>query len=139
MANPIHQVTPNLTEGRGTPRLQQPGPLDPKAAQLHNLRKGAGEFETLFPSHLLKTMPTTIHKAEPAKSLGGEIMLDVASEKVADGLAKKGGIGLDDMIYETTKRRVVADTSGAVANDRPIPRETGRQFRPLGHGPPVNK
>ena len=139
MANPIHQVTPNLTEGRGIPRLQQPGPLDPKAAQLHSLRKAASEFEALFLSHLLKTMQATIHKAEPAKSLGGEIMLDVASEKLADGLAKKGGIGLGDMIFESMKRRLVADTGGAVANDRPIPRETGREFRPLGHAPPVNK
>ena len=139
MASPIHQITPNIAEGRGTPRLQQPGPLDPKAAQLHTLRKAASDFESLFLSQLLKTMQATVHKTEQSKSLGGDIMLDVASEKLAESLSKKGGIGLGDMIYETMKRRLVPDTTGAPASDRSIPRETDLQFRSLDLDPPVNK
>jgi Rod binding domain-containing protein len=123
--------------GRGTPRLRQPASLDPKAAELRSLRQAASEFEALFLSHLLKTMQATVHKTEQSKSLGGDIMLDVASEKLAESLSKQGGIGLGDMIFETMKSRVGADSGGTETSGHPIARQTQRQFHTLDGATPV--
>lgn len=131
MPDSIQPIAPNFTGGRGTPKLEQPGPPDEKTAQLNRLRKSAGDFEALFLAQLLKTMQATVHKTEQAKSLGGDVMLDVASEKLAEDLSKRGGIGLRDMILKSMEHRVT-DSKTVVPSEQPIPRVGEPQFHPLG-------
>jgi flagellar protein FlgJ len=106
---------------------------------LLKLRKAAGEFEALFLSQLLKTMQSTVHRTQQAQSMGGEIMLDVASERLADDLAKQGGVGLGDMLFRSMQRSVASTQDSIKAADRPIPRANDRSFRPLAPSAPVNK
>jgi flagellar protein FlgJ len=139
MTEPIRQVTPDFTVPHAPPRAQQPAPVETQATQLLKLRKAAGEFEALFLSQLLATMQSTVHRTEQGKSMGGEIMLDVASERLADDLAKQGGIGLGDMLYRSMQRHIPSSLDSVKAADRPIPRASDRSFRPLVPTAPVNK
>lgn len=138
MPDATQPIIPNFTGGRGTPKLEQPGPVDEKAAQLNRLRKSAGDFESLFLAQLLKTMQATVHKTEQSTSLGGDVMLDVATEKLAEDLSKRGGIGLRDMILKSMEHRIT-DPKTNVPSTQPIPRMGEPQFHALGNTSPQSK
>lgn len=135
MPNPTQPVSPNLTLTHALPRPNQPGPRDPIAASEIKLRKAASEFESIFLSHLIKTMQSTVHKTKTGESLGGEVMLDLASEKLGENLAKKGGVGLGDMIYNLLSRHLPRNPDDTKPADQPVKRQTDLQFYPLGSTP----
>ncbi|MBI5868117.1 MAG: rod-binding protein [candidate division Zixibacteria bacterium] len=139
MPDPTLPIIPNFTLTHATPRPNQPGPSDPITARDAKLRKAASEFESLFLTQLLKTMQSTINKTKVGNSFGGEVMQDVASEKFAENLARKGGVGLGDMIYNTLKRHLPTDTAELKPASQPIPRPTDIDFHPLSGAPVGDK
>jgi len=95
--------------------------------QLRKLRKATGDFEALFLSQLLKPFEKAVSSGfGRGDNLGGKIMMQVAMEKMAESLSEHGGMGLGDVLYESLKKRVVADgsahgspTRGPVAAQEP--------------------
>ena len=61
--------------------------------------KAAKEFESYFVAYLLKKMRDTVPKSglmDPGA--GGEIYTSLMDEKVAEGIAGSGGLGLSQML-----------------------------------------
>ncbi len=117
----IHPIAPDLTHPQGTPRLDQPQPADSHEAEIQRLRKASGDFESLFLAQLLKPMQQAVQSGSSSKSFGGGIMLDVATEKLADGIAHQGGIGLGKLIFESMQRRLMSDSAAIPEPGKPIP------------------
>ncbi len=137
---PIAQIqTAAATGERGVPRLEQPKPVDEKAARLRKLEKATSDFEAIFLGQLLKPLAKSISSTSKGSQLGGDVMLGVAMEKMADALAEKGGIGLGDLMLRNLKDRIAEDTVATVppkdmgiplGPDKIEPKELPRQGQP---------
>lgn len=78
-----------------------------KNKDVKGYEKAAKEFEAYFVAYLLKKMRDTIPKSglmDPGA--GGEIYTSLMDEKVAEGIAGSGGIGLSQLLI----RQWTADT-----------------------------
>lgn len=63
--------------------------------------KAAKEFESFFVYYLLKTMRESVPKSgllNPGP--GGDIYTSIMDEKVADGIAGNGGLGLSQLLIK---------------------------------------
>lgn len=114
-ATPITPLLPTTTINRGVPRLEQPQPVDMKAAKLHKLEKASKDFEAIFLNQLLQPLAKSVSSSSEGSQLGGEIMMEVAMEKMAETLADKGGIGLGKLLMQNLKDRIIDDTVPNVA------------------------
>lgn len=111
-----HVNSVNLVGGpqRGAPRLEQPKPVDEQAAKLRKLRKASNDFEAIFISKLLKPLAESVGSSSDGKQLGGDVMVSVAMEKMAESIAQQGGLGLGDMLYGSLKSRIEPDSTVTV-------------------------
>jgi Rod binding domain-containing protein len=141
MENPVLPVAaPSRTAPAPGTAPKSLSPPDPRATELRRLRRVAGDFESLFLAQLLQSMQRTVGHTNSGSSFGGEVMLGVAQEKMAEGLADKGGLGLGKMLYESLKDRVVPDSAstperGSEDEAKPIPlRRPESQPLPLTPG-----
>ncbi len=78
---------------------------NPKDKKLH---KACADFESLFIFQMLKTMRDTI----PAdgllgKTAGKDVYDMMMDQKVSEELAKKGGMGLQKVLFNQLSRRVL--------------------------------
>ena len=125
---------------RGTPRLEQPKPADETAARLRKLEKASSDFEAIFLTQLLKPLAKSVSSTSQGSQLGGDVMIGVAMEKMAEALADRGGIGLGDLLLESLKARIAKDpVSSAPQEDKPIPLKSD-SIRFIGlaaQGPPT--
>lgn len=81
-------------DGVGARSLQ-----DDSAAKEKKLERACSEFEALFLSHMLKSMRTTADVlGDGEEETGTGMMNEFADEQLALGLARKGGLGLADML-----------------------------------------
>jgi Rod binding domain-containing protein len=99
------------SDTRGVPRLEQPKPPDEAAAKMRKLEQATNDFEALFLAHLLKPMAKSVAKMKMSEGsqLGGDVMIEVAMEKMAESIADKGGIGLGRLLFESLQYRVAAE------------------------------
>lgn len=68
------------------------------------LKKACTEFESLFLNHILKSMRKGIVSNGPlGNSNESKIMRSMSDEALARGIAKGGGIGLADILFEQLK------------------------------------
>ena len=109
--NPISAVNSGATAAnRGVPRLEQPKPVDEAAARLRKLENATSDFEALLLTQLLKPLAKSISSTSQGSQLGGDVMVEVAMEKMAETLADKGGIGLGNMLFQNLKDRISEDS-----------------------------
>lgn len=71
----------------------------------NKLKKACTDFDSYFIYYMLKTMRSTVPKGGVFSNFNGketyEMMMD---QKVADELAKSGGIGVNKLLYDQLKR-----------------------------------
>ncbi|MEW5701245.1 MAG: hypothetical protein AB1792_03350 [Candidatus Zixiibacteriota bacterium] len=89
-------------------RLHGPTSSD---VQLRRLRRAASGFEAIFLQQLLSTMQRTIGSRSNGSGYGGDVMIGVAQEKMAESVADQGGFGLGRILFESLRRRVVPDSA----------------------------
>jgi Rod binding domain-containing protein len=139
--NPILSLqAANAAGKRGVPCLEQPKPVDETAARLRKLEKASSDFEAIFLTQLLKPLAKSVSSTSQGSQLGGDVMIGVAMEKMAEALAGQGGIGLGDLLLESLKDRLnESPVSSAPQEDKPIPlKSDGIRFIGLdGQGPPT--
>lgn len=66
-----------------------------------NVEKAAKEFESFFVYYLLKVMRDSVPKSgllDPG--IGGDIYTSMLDEKIAEGIASQGGLGLSHLLLE---------------------------------------
>ncbi len=113
----ITAITPS-SEPRFTPMHRTEGP-DKQKAELRRLRRATGDFEALFLAHMLKSMQKTVGGEKTEMDSGGDVLREVGWEKVAESMARKGGMGLGDMLYEALKGQVGGDAPDTAAAATP--------------------
>ena len=67
----------------------------------NEIEKAAKEFESFFVYYLLKVMRESIPKSGLLNpGVGGEIYTSIMDEKVAEGIANQGGLGLAHLLIK---------------------------------------
>jgi flagellar protein FlgJ len=76
-----------------------------KVEKEKKLKKACADFESLFIYHMFKTMRSTVPRSGTLNPLTGkdtyEMMMD---QKVSEELSKKGGLGLQEMLFRQMKQ-----------------------------------
>ena len=71
------------------------------ARQERKLRKACADFESIFLYQIFKSMRSTVPQSELANKMTGkdtyEMMMD---QKISEELAKKGGMGLQGVLFQ---------------------------------------
>jgi len=69
------------------------------------LRKSCADFEALFISYIFQTMRKTVpESATTTKMPGKDTYTMIMDQKLSEDLARRGGIGLQKVLYEQLKR-----------------------------------
>ncbi|MBU8910844.1 MAG: rod-binding protein [Desulfobacterales bacterium] len=87
-------------------RKEEPNQLDPKQLKINEdtLKKACADFESIFISHMLKTMRSTVPQGKN-NFPGKDIYSTLVDQKVAEDLAKRGGgLGLQEMLLRQLNR-----------------------------------
>ena len=118
--NPIGPIAPvsETPSPRPLNGADASGP-DAQKAELTRLRRATADFEGIFIAHMLKTMQGTIPKDDEELFTGGDVLQDVGWEKVAESMAHRGGLGLADMLFESLKGKVIADSTAPAPDVEP--------------------
>jgi Rod binding domain-containing protein len=138
MSDPLSAIMP-LTgptaaiDYRQTNRLQKSGTGGDQDAREIKLRKAVQDFESLFMYKLLKSMRSTVPKSDNP-GFGMETMRDITDEQLAIYLARQGGIGLGEMMYQSLKQRGEQAEDCDKGAGLPGPAATEQAAMPLNAG-----
>jgi peptidoglycan hydrolase FlgJ len=88
-----------------TPAARQPGRVALPPGEERRLRSTAHEIESIFLSHMLKTMRQASGKSGPLSGTGQRVYQEMMDEQMGRALAKAGGIGLADLLVRDVLRR----------------------------------
>ena len=86
------------------------------------LRKSCADFEAIFISYIFQTMRKTIPESQTATRMPGkDTYTMIVDHKLSEDLARRGGIGLQKVLYNQLKRPqgVVNPESGSGAENDP--------------------
>jgi peptidoglycan hydrolase FlgJ len=73
-------------------------------AKNNRLKRTCSEFESIFITYMLKSMRKTVNEfGILGKSSESEIFNSMFDEKLAQGIATSGGIGLGELLYQHLK------------------------------------
>lgn len=97
------------------------------------LRKAAEQFEAYFLQETLKAMRQTIVKSELSENASADLYEDLMDKEVAQQMARRGGVGLADMLErQLAKRQAPAEPSTEAAlKARAFPVHPTREALPL--------
>lgn len=115
-------------------RLKGEAGQDPKKA----LRAGAEQFEAYFIQEALKAMRKTVEKSDLLNSDHADMYQDLFDKEISVQIARRGGVGLADMLEREMKRRedaALPSTLDALAlhpQATPLPLERTRSPLPIG-------
>ena len=113
-----------------TPPAGRPTPATLSPAQERQLRSTAHEIESIFLSHMLKTMrEASGPNGGFLSGKGQRIYKEMMDEHMGRALAKAGGIGLADLLVRDVMRR-----RGVVEKD-PSSRAVSEPIAPTGGRP----
>ena len=80
---------------------------EPGAIREKKLRKACADFESVFIYQMLKTMRQTVPQSGLLNKMGGKDTYEMlADQKVAEELAKKGGMGLQSVLFNQLNKTV---------------------------------
>lgn len=113
-------------------------PVDPDAKlakQKEQLRGAAEMYETYFLNHMVKSMRSTVDRESGINkpNFAEKIFSEQLDGKYVDGWAKKGGIGLADMIFEQINQRIESarHRPGGPSGPLPLPQPEVKGAIPL--------
>lgn len=82
-----------------------------KAAEL---KKACADFEAIFLSQLLRTMRRTVPKSGLLDGgLAEDIYRDMLDVEIAERMARRGGMGLGDMLYRQLSKAAGVDAAAS--------------------------
>ena len=91
------------------------------------LRKSCADFEALFISYIFQTMRKTIPESQTTTKMPGkDTYTMIVDHKLSEDLARRGGIGLQKVLYNQLKRPqgVVNPESGSGVENDPATKKT---------------
>ena len=140
VVNALTQVPPDLSTNVASKleaklRAAQSATGDKQTSEL---KKVSQEFESIFIAQLLKVMRETIEESGLMDGgFGKSIYTDLFDQEVSRNMAKRGVLGLSDMLYKN-----LADENSQVSrttSDNPAPsNEAPAQSSPADSGTPID-
>ena len=95
-----------------------------------NLRRTCAEFESIFLTYLLKSRRGTIAEGGVlGNSNESQMVKSMFDENLAMGIARNGGMGLANMLYERLRDSSPDNASGKEKQTDPPPLNLGREGR----------
>ncbi len=91
------------------------------------LRKSCADFEALFISYIFQTMRKTIPESQTTTRMPGkDTYTMIVDHKLSEDLARRGGIGLQKVLYNQLKRpdEPVKPQEGSGAENDPAMKKT---------------
>ncbi|WP_051822279.1 peptidoglycan DD-metalloendopeptidase family protein [Desulfonatronum thiodismutans] len=85
------------------------------------LREASQDFEAMFLHQLIKQMRATVPHHDPLRGKGEEFWQSHFDMEMASVLARSGGIGLGDMIFEQLRQTQVQATKDSDPMGKPMP------------------
>jgi len=121
--DPIGPLTPAPALGAGSLKSTEPkDPKDPKDKDTRQLRQTAQELEGVFLGLLLKSMRGTVSQGGLfGKGTDSEMYQDMFDQEIGRTLARRGGIGLADMIVRDQVLRKAHESKGKPQTPNPAP------------------
>ena len=112
------------------------GKLRAQARQDENLavRETAQQFEAMFIQQMMKTMRDSIEKSELSDSHAQETFESMFDREVAHAMAKRGSMGIADMLIKDHERRSQMLTTADALQSREV--SAPPAVRPLQEAPP---
>lgn len=102
--------------------------------QSKSLRKVAEQFEAHFVQEVMKCMRQATFKDDLMQSDAADTYQDMMDKELAVQIAKRGGLGLADMLERQLVQRTAVSTQEALQG-RGLPLQTQRRALPLGPEP----
>jgi Rod binding domain-containing protein len=97
-----------------------------RGAEDRNLKRTCAEFESIFLTYLLKSRRGTIAEGGLlGNSHESQMVKSMFDENLAMGIARNGGMGLADMLYERLKDSSSDNASGKEQQTEPAPQSLG--------------
>ncbi|PIQ96779.1 MAG: hypothetical protein COV67_07685 [Nitrospinae bacterium CG11_big_fil_rev_8_21_14_0_20_56_8] len=81
--------------------LLTPGQHSKKA----ELRKAAGQFESLMTDYLLKSMRQTVPRSDLTNSFATDMYQQMLDEEISKSVSKNKGLGMTQMIFQELSRK----------------------------------
>ena len=85
------------------------------------VRKTAEQFEAYFIQQMMKTMRDSIEKSDLVEGGNMEMYQDLMDKEVSLSMAKRGGMGLADMLERQMNQAQVLSTQDALRLRQPMP------------------
>lgn len=112
--DPIGPLTPAPATGAGSPRSA-------KRTETPQLRQAAQELEGVFLGLLLKSMRGTVSQGGLfGAGADSQMYRDMFDQEVGRTLARRGGIGLADMIVRDQVLREATESKGKPQTPKPL-------------------
>jgi flagellar protein FlgJ len=84
------------------------------------VRKTAEQFEAYFIQQMMKSMRESIEKSDLVEGGNMEMYQDLMDKEVSLGMAKRGGMGLADMLERQMNQAQAMSTQDALRQRQPI-------------------
>ena len=102
----IRHIPPLATQNLARMSARSPSESPEEAEKDRKLRKSCADFEALFISYIFQTMRKTVpESAYTAKMPGKDTYTMIMDHKLSEDLSRRGGIGLQKVLYEQLKQR----------------------------------
>lgn len=115
---PINSISlGKIPSSESKPEKGQPDP--------EKLKKACTDFEALFVNEMLKFMRKTVPATSPGSlGAGKDIYQSLFDQEVSKSLAKRGGLGIGEMVYKQMNRQQ-EKTRPQTEDLKPLPGNTG--------------
>jgi murein DD-endopeptidase MepM/ murein hydrolase activator NlpD len=127
LINPMNQVPTDMLTSPGSQlanKVRAAQSATSAAKQKSELKKVAQEFEAVFVAHMLKVMRETIDESGLLEGgFGKSIYTEMFDQEVSLDLAKRGTLGIADILYKNLSTRI--DTDKNKASDQPLATDPG--------------
>ncbi len=102
----IRHIPPLATQNLARMSARSPSESPEEAEKDRKLRKSCADFEALFISYIFQTMRRTVpESAYMGRMPGKDTYTMIMDHKLSEDLARRGGIGLQKVLYEQLKQR----------------------------------
>ena len=116
MSDIAHTSSSTYLDFNALAQLKGDAARDPSKA----VRKTAEQFEAYFIQQMMKTMRDSIEKSDLVEGGNMEMYQDLMDKEVSLSMAKRGGMGLADMMERQMNQTQVMSTQDALRQRQPM-------------------
>ncbi len=133
MTELTHTTSSSYLDFNGLTRLKGEAARDPSKA----IRQTAEQFEAYFVQQMMNTMRESIEKSDLVEGGSMDMYQDLMDKEVSLSLAKRGGMGLANMLERQMNLAQSLSTQDALQMRQPAPQTQAIPLHPVREGMPI--